>query len=106
MQYQVFVQNRSGNHYVATVFGLPDCVAEAPTKAQALEKAKTALLERLQQGEIVNIEVGVPASAVNPLLKHAGRFKDDPTYDAVLVEIENYRRELDAEARAAATAGV
>ena len=98
MQYQIFVQNRSGNHYVATVLGVPDCVAEGPTKAQAVEKAKAALRELLSQGEVVNIELDSPAFSLDPLLKHAGRFKDDPTYDAVLAEIENYRRELDTEA--------
>ena len=98
MQYQVLVQNESGNHYVAAVVGIPDCVAEAPTKAQAIAKARAALAERLAQGEIVTIEVDAPPPSINPLLKHAGRFKDDPTFDAVRTEIEKYRRELAAEA--------
>lgn len=98
MQYQVFVQNESGNRYVAAVVGVPDCVAEGSTKEQAIAKARAALTERLTQGEIVTIEVDSPPTPANPLLKHAGRFKDDPTFDAVLAEIEKYRRELDAEA--------
>ena len=97
MQYQVFVHTNAANHFTAEVLGVPNCVVEGTTKEEALANAKAALTERIAQGEFVTIEVETPAHLHNPLLKHAGRFKDDPTYDAVLAEIEKYRRELDAE---------
>lgn len=33
----------------------------------------------------------------NPWLDNFGRFKDDPTFDDFLAEMEAYRRELDAD---------
>lgn len=50
------------------------------------------LSERPSQGEIVIIEIG---KLEHPWLKGAGMFKDDPTYDDFLAEIEAYRREVD-----------
>ncbi len=38
-----------------------------------------------------------PAKENNPLLKHFGRFKDDPTFDDYLADIEAYRRQVDEE---------
>ena len=95
MEYQVFVKNVAAQNFVATIVGLPDCRAEGGTEDEAVNNARAVLNEQLTQGKFVSITVN--ETQLNPLLKHAGRFKDDPTYDAVLAEIENYRRELDAE---------
>ena len=95
MEYQVFVQNVAEQNFVATIVGLPDCRAEGRTENEAVNNARAALNAQLVKGKLVSITVD--EANRNPLLKHAGRFKDDPTYDAVLAEIEKYRRELDAE---------
>jgi len=97
MQYQLLVENRNPNSFVASVIGVPDCVAEGSTEEQAIGLVKAALRERLASGKVVTIEVEGKLNGENPLLKHAGRFKDDPTFDDFLAEIEKYRRELDAE---------
>ena len=99
MQYQILVQSQDQNGYLASVLGMPECVGEASTKDEAVAKAKAALLEKLAQVEIVTVEMEAPPyqRQSNPLLKHAGRFKDDPTFDDFLAEVERYRRELDAE---------
>lgn len=69
MTYQVFLQQTVNNGYRAT-----------------------ALAARLAQGEMVTVEVGEPG---HPWLKWAGTWKDDPTYDDFIVELEAYRREID-----------
>lgn len=102
MQYQVFVQNQADNNYLAAVIGMPECIAEGPTKEEAVANAKTALEDCLTRGEIVTIEVESPVKQSanhedNPLLKHFGRFKDDPTFDDFLEKIAEYRRQLDEE---------
>ena len=99
MEYQVFVQNVAEKNFVATIVGFPDCRAEGQTEEEAVAQAKAALSARLSHGKFVKITVEESAqlAAHNPLLKHAGRFKDDPTFDAVMEEIAKYRRELDAE---------
>jgi hypothetical protein len=37
------------------------------------------------------------SNAENPWIKFSGIFKDDPMFDEVLNDIEQYRQELDAE---------
>lgn len=98
MQYQIFVQSYANNGFVAAVIGMPDCLAEGQTKEEAVANAKAALQSRLSQGEIVTIDVEPQAAQENnPLLKHFGRFKDDPTFDEYLADIEAYRRQVDEE---------
>jgi predicted RNase H-like HicB family nuclease len=98
MQYQVFVQSFPNNGFVAAVIGMPDCLAEGQTKEEAVANAKRALQSRLSEGEIVTIDVDPsPGLEDNPLLKHFGRFKDDPTFDDYLADIEAYRRQVDEE---------
>ncbi|HEX8999646.1 MAG TPA: type II toxin-antitoxin system HicB family antitoxin [Blastocatellia bacterium] len=96
MQYQVFVQSQANNGFIAAVLGMPALLAEGQTKEEAVANAKTALQTRLAQGEIVTIEVAT-LEEENPLLKYAGVFKDDPTFDEFLAEIEAYRRQVDEE---------
>lgn len=77
---------------------MPDCLAEGQTKEEAVANAKVALQSRLSQGEVVMIDVEPSANQEdNPLLKHFGRFKDDPTFDDYLADIEAYRRQVDEE---------
>jgi hypothetical protein len=98
MQYQVLVQHRPDGLFSATVMGLPDCVVEGATQEEALLHAKTALHDRLTGGEVFTIEVDAPpARAVaNPWLETHGSLRDDPTFDNLMEEIANYRRELEA----------
>lgn len=91
MQYQVLVETNINNAFVASVIGMPDCVAEGQTKEEAIANAKAALAGRLAQGEVVTIEIEI--SGDNPWLKIFGRFKNDSTFDDFLSEIENNRKE-------------
>ena len=96
MQYQVLVEIQADNAYIASIIGMPDCVAEGRTREEAIVNAKAALEARLAQGEIVTIEVE-PTSfngRNNPWLKNFGRFKDDPTFDNFLEEIGSNRRAI------------
>ena len=98
MQYQLFVQGYANNGFVAAVIGMPDCLAEGQTKEEAIANAKAALQSRLSLGEVVTIDVEPSAGQEdNPLLKHFGRFKDDPTFEDYRADIEAYRRRVDEE---------
>jgi len=94
MQYQVLVESRPDKVYVASVIGLPDCVAEGETKEEAVANAKAALVTRLAHGEVVTIEVEHSEinRSGNPWLDNYGRFQSDPTYEDFLAEIEEDRR--------------
>jgi predicted RNase H-like HicB family nuclease len=95
MQYQILIKNGQHNGFLASVIGMPECKAIGATKEEAIENASRALREHLAQAEIVTVDI--PTRIENPLLKHAGRFKDDETFDDFMAEIAKYRRELDAE---------
>jgi predicted RNase H-like HicB family nuclease len=106
MTFQIFIQNQPEQGYVASVIGIPDCVAEGATKEEAVVKAKEVLSRLLTQGEIVSVEMEnvLQTQPDNPWLKIAGKYKDDPTWDDFQANIAEYRRELDAEEAARAEA--
>jgi predicted RNase H-like HicB family nuclease len=93
MTYQVFIQQAADHSYRATPLMFPDCTAIGKTRDEALANLRSALSVRLSQGEIVTLEIGEPE---HPWMKGAGIFKDDPTFEDLLAEIEAYRREVDA----------
>lgn len=99
MTYQIFVQNQSHNGYLATVIGLPDCVAEGQTEEEAVAKAKATLSQWLAQGKVVTVELehDLPEQADNPWLKICGKYKDDPTWEDFQANIAAYRRQLNEE---------
>ncbi|MFQ5628617.1 MAG: type II toxin-antitoxin system HicB family antitoxin [bacterium] len=96
MTLSVFIQPKSGERYLASVLGWPDFIVEAKTKEDALKKVKTEMDQKLSKGEIVRLEYE-PANDAHPWMKFAGMWKDDPTFDDFLNEIEAYRQELDKE---------
>jgi predicted RNase H-like HicB family nuclease len=57
MLYQILVQAHPGRNFTASVLGVADCVAEGPTKEEAIANASNALAERLAQGEVVTIKI-------------------------------------------------
>ena len=82
----------------ASVLAWAGFSVEAPTREEAIQRAQSAIVERLAQEDIVTLEVDrMPENKPNPLLKFAGIYADDPDYDEFLAEIENYRRQIDAE---------
>lgn len=104
-QYQVLVRNQSDDLFTAAVLGMADCVAEGRTREEAIANAKQVLTERLTRGEIVTIELedaeietSATRQATNDVWREqAGRFRDDPTFDDFLAEVQRERRELDSD---------
>jgi predicted RNase H-like HicB family nuclease len=108
MQYNIFIQNPTENHFMASVIGLPDCVAIGTTEAEALDKAKILLEEQLAKGKIVT--VSLPSTNGNhvessPLPKKGdlsslpgcGIFKDDPTFDDFVERMAEFRARFNVE---------
>lgn len=96
--YDVLVQYQPEGGYIASVLGWPDCVVEGETQDEALTHARTAILEQLTRGQVVRLEFKKPHLEVSgPSLDHFGHFRDDPTFDDFLSEVEAYRREMDVE---------
>jgi predicted RNase H-like HicB family nuclease len=61
MNYQVFVCSQSEQHFVASVFGMPNLTVEGRTEFEAIAKAKAALEAQLAMGRFVEIEVNPKA---------------------------------------------
>lgn len=107
-QYQILVRGGSDHLFVAAVLGIPDCSAEGRTREEAISNARAALIERLARGEIVTIDVEDPevvsvsgAKATgNVWREEAARFREDPTFDEFVAEIQSERRDLDSEGSA------
>ena len=57
MTYYVTVETGAANNYTATVIGWPNCVADGATREEAITRVKRRVTERLEQVEIVPIEV-------------------------------------------------
>ncbi len=96
MTYSVVVEN-SQDRYRATVIGWPSCAATGRTKDEALARLREDIGQRLAGVEIVSLEVELPPQKQHPIMEFAGVFKDDPSFDEVQQEIEDYRREIDAD---------
>jgi predicted RNase H-like HicB family nuclease len=103
MTYYVTVENGAANRYTATVIGWPHCVAEGATREEAIAQVKKRFIERLQQVEIVPIEVESiqlelsMLNAEHPWTKFAGMYQANPLFDEVLNSIQAYRRMIDAD---------
>ena len=80
---------------MATVMGMPDFVAEAPTREGALEAAQQFISQRLAGVEVIKVEVGTP----NKLARFAGSFADeDPeSWNEFLTTMKANRLELEVE---------
>ncbi len=62
---------------------------------------KRVLVERLARGEIVTIELEDADNENGAWREQAECFRDDPTFDEFLAEMQRERRELDREEPAA-----
>ena len=84
------------NGFLATVWGLPNCTVEAPTRHEAIEKARSQVRSLFANGEIVRIEVDLPAEAK---ARGIGVFanESEESWNAFLAEMQEYRRELNAD---------
>lgn len=85
MIFSVQVQPFEGQ-YSATLVGDPEARVTAPTRDEALAALKTALEQRIDQGELVTLEIGECG-----LSGLAGRFRDDPTLQDICGEAYGQR---------------
>lgn len=94
-QYQVLVQNPSEHHFVASVVGLSNVVAEGKTEEEVIAKVKTALASQLALAKFVTIEIdsSVAPQQTATQMKYAGIFSDDPTFDDWMEKMATIRQQ-------------
>lgn len=63
-------------------------------KKKKVSKAKRVIKQLFSEAELITLEV--QTIRPNPWLQIDGQFKDEPLFDEVLKEIDNYRARLDS----------
>jgi hypothetical protein len=103
MTYDILIQPQPGGTYRATALGWPDLSETGDSEQTVIERIRQAIRERLAQGKVVQIQVDdsavETAASEHPWLPFLGMWKNDPTFDDLLDQIETYRRELDETAK-------
>ncbi len=100
MEYTIVLTKKPTSRWRAVVPALPACEAEAETREEVIAQIKDEITQ--YHIEVVKIEVpdaenshrqnGHPVEIEsNPLLKWAGAFRNDPTWDEMFDEIERQR---------------
>jgi hypothetical protein len=80
MSFSVIVQSTNG-HFEASLLGDPGVRASAPTRLAALAALESAIEKRVDQGELVSLEIGRKG-----LAGLAGKYHDDPTLQDICDE--------------------
>jgi predicted RNase H-like HicB family nuclease len=95
VQIPVLIEPTDSNGYRVTCGPPLVLTAEGRTKAEAMQKVHELLQKRLHAGaELSTVEIG---PKLNPWMKYAGWLKDDPLFEEWQREMEEYRREVDAQ---------
>lgn len=95
MQYQIFVESQSQQHFVASVMGMPTIAVDGNTEVEAIANAKAALKSQLAKGKIVTIDLdelnSIEPKPIVPM-QHAGILQTDPTYDDWVEKLADIRK--------------
>ena len=65
MEYTALLTHQPGSPWRAVVPALPDCVAEAPTRAEVLAKIQARIEETISHTEMLQIEVPTRSKNAN-----------------------------------------
>jgi predicted RNase H-like HicB family nuclease len=99
MQYQIFVESQSQQHFVASVMGMPTIAVDGNTEVDAIANAKAALKSQLAKGKIVTIDLD-ELNSIDPkpitIMQHAGILQADPTYDDWVEKLADIRKSANA----------
>jgi hypothetical protein len=68
--------------------------AQGATRDEALDRLRLEIEQRITAGVVV-VPMEVGPDLVNPWLKGAGMFRDNPLFDAWQESIADYRRSVD-----------
>ncbi len=91
----VILRKKAGR-YIAVAKDYPDVVVEENSREKAIDLIKVHLLDYLtKEIELIQVEVPLHNSVVNPWIEKFGCFKDDLGFEDLQAEIEAYRKEVD-----------
>ncbi len=100
MKYTTLLTYQPDSLWRAVVPGLPDCTAEAATRAEVLVKIQERIAETVSYTEVVQVEVPVSLKTTNGVpAEHAGStpwhwfgaFQKDAQWGELFEEVEEQR---------------
>jgi uncharacterized protein YdbL (DUF1318 family) len=98
MQYQIFVENQSHQHFIASVIGMPTIAVGGGTEIEAISNAKAALKSQLARGKFVTVDLD-ESRKLDPQattsIQYAGIFENDLDFQAIVSEINAERTSED-----------
>ncbi len=92
MTYQVVVRESTRRGYTAQVPALPSVKVSAPTVAEAVARARSAIADLLRGAQVIEVDV-----ATSPLASLAGIYEGDEQFRDVLESIRESRDATTAE---------
>lgn len=91
--YELLV-TRTNGHYEATVIGLPMVHSEAPTRQEAIDRARKTAIELLTASEILTFDLET-SNQEKTLADLGGLWKNNELFDDFIDAINSYRHEVD-----------
>lgn len=88
MTYYIIVENGEQGRYTAHALGWPELIVQGTTRQEVLARIRRQISARLQQVEIVPMEIDAAPATEHPWMKFAGVFQDDPLFDRVMGDHE------------------
>ncbi len=85
MTFPIAIESHNGT-FTASLLGSTSLRAEGATRDQALERLRAFILQRVQRGELVLLDINLPGVSGT-----AGLFADDPTLRDICEEIYRAR---------------
>jgi predicted RNase H-like HicB family nuclease len=95
----VVVETPAAGEFLATVLGWPNVQTRGSSRQEVLAKLQDLVTERLAQVELIPLALPIPDSPQHhPWLEFAGVYQHEEQFDAVMAEVEAYRKAQEGEA--------
>ena len=92
----VLIEKKTEGKYQAVVLGWGECKAEGNSREEVITNISRVVGDRLEKAELISLAIQ-PPKPEHPWMKFAGMFQDDPQFDEMLEDIQQLRRDRDAE---------
>ncbi len=92
----VLIEQETEGKYQAMVLGWAGCTTEGNSREEVITNISLVVGDRLEKAELISLEIQ-PPKPEHPWMKFAGMFQDDPQFDEMLEDIQQLRRDRDAE---------